>query len=226
MTVKQVQEGNGVLLDSQTVADYLKDHPDFFLNHLDLLTQLHVPHQDRGAISLLEAQLMQIRKKVTALEEEITDLMELGSANDLLFRAFAKTHRRLFSATHLPDISQALMLLAEQLNLQFSLRLYSSENGANALSKNAVDKLKATHFCGNRVYLGRLSQHLGAHFFDNPPALGSYVLLPIGKGKELGFLSFASQDGGHFQPSMDTLFIEQIAEHVTILLMRWQKTNV
>ncbi len=225
MTLKQAQEGNGVLLDSQTVADYLKDHPDFFLNHLDLLTQLFVPHQDRGAISLLEAQLMQLRKKVTALEDEITDLLELGSANDVLFRGFAKTHRDLFAAKQLSDITQTLNTLADQLNLRVSLRLYASDNDAEGLSKNAVDTLKATHFCGNRIYLGRLSQHLGAHFLANPPALGSYVLLPIGKGKELGFLSFASQDGGHFQPNMDTLFIEQIAEHITILLMNWQSAH-
>ncbi|WP_152557169.1 DUF484 family protein, partial [Photobacterium sanctipauli] len=40
-----------------------------------------------------------------------------------------------------------------------------------------------------------------------------------------GVLSFASVDGGHFQPEMDTLFVEQLAHVLARLIHHWEYTR-
>ena len=207
-------------LTDDAVASYLKDNPDFFLSQLKLLEQLRLSHPQRGAVSLVEIQLSRLRERVAELEEDITQLMSIAAGNENLFRAFSQAHKALFAASREQDIHQALRTLASSLQLSVSLRFY--DVGHHALNKKSVDAIKAAHFCGQHVYLGRLRKADGELFVSHAPELGSYALVPVYKGKELGFLSFASKDGGHFQPSMDTLFIEQIAEHIAILLTKWQ----
>lgn len=207
------------------VANYLKDHPDFFLRQNELLVHLRIPHLQRGAVSLVEIQLEKLRERVVDLEEEITQLMSIASGNERVFRAFSYVHQALFSASTEKEIRQSLDELAESLNLTVNLRFY--ETAANSLrhrmlDRNAVEKLKSVHFCGQRIYLGRLRKVNGEQFVSPSPELGSYALVPIGQTKELGFLAFASNDGGHFQPSMDTSLLEQLALHIAIILTKWQ----
>ncbi|STQ74462.1 DUF484 family protein [Grimontia hollisae] len=210
-------------LTDEAVAAFLKDNPDFFCRQPQLVAQLRIPHADRGAVSLVEIQLGRLRERVAELEEEITQLMGIAAGNENLFRAFSHAHQALFAARNEDDIHRALCALAGALNLSVSLRLY--DNGHHTLNRKSVDAVKAAHFCGQRIYLGRLRKADGDQFVSQAPELGSYALVPVVKDKELGFLSFASPDGGHFQPSMDTLFVEQIAEHIAILLTKWQEAE-
>ncbi|OOE63717.1 hypothetical protein BZG14_09000 [Salinivibrio sp. IB282] len=211
-------------LSDEAVATYLKDNPDFFIRHRDLLTQLTVPHGEQGAVSLVEIQLKRLRERVTELEEDITQLMSLGAKNDALFRAFAEAHQALLRADTPQAVQKALTALSEQLQLSVSLRVYAPIDGLQTISRQAVEQLKSHHFAGRPCYLGRLRRVDAEAVMATPPELGSFALVPIkGEGKEWGLLSFASADGGHFQPEMDTLFIEQLASHLAILCSQWAK---
>jgi len=43
-------------MTEQDIADYLKNHPDFFTHHPELLQQLTIPHShEEGTISLVKA---------------------------------------------------------------------------------------------------------------------------------------------------------------------------
>lgn len=270
------------------IAIYLQNNPDFFYKKPALLTTIRLPHAERGAVSLIEAQLDKLRQKIASLEDEITALMTRANQNDVLFKTFAKTHRALFAATQLKDIQKALDELATSLRLSVYLGVYNNidlENNNQLQDKaqhlenvNAakIEAFKARHLRGKSVYLGRLSKKEGALFMPSPPELGSYAILPISydhhyekalnntklnelaferqviselktqaakseknqelqksqelqikqgqsKKQEMGFLVFASQDGGHFQPEMDTLFITQLSVQIGFLLQKWQR---
>ncbi|GAK84773.1 protein of unknown function DUF484 [Vibrio ponticus] len=60
---------------------------------------------------------------------------------------------------------------------------------------------------------------------NRAPELGSYVVLPLVKGKAQGLIAFSSEDGGHFQPHMDTLFLRHLAlvlsHAIATLLGKW-----
>lgn len=222
--ISQLGELETAPLSEEAVVAFLQDNPDFFLHQPDLLARLKIPHAERGTVSLVEIQLSRLRQRVAELEEDITQLMSAGSRNEQLFRAFSHVHRSLFAATSEQDIDTALGELAHSLNLNVCLRVYDEASSPlKHIERKRVDALRASHFAGNRCYFGRLRRVEGELFLSEAPELGSYALVPVVQGRELGMLAFASKDGGHFQPSMDTLFLDQLAEHIAILLSQWQQ---
>lgn len=209
-------------LTDQGVAEYLLGNPDFFTRQPDLLTQLHVSHSERGVVSLVELQLDRLRQKVRLLEGEISELVAAAGKNSELFDIFARTQQQLFQ-TH--NIYQALVILEElgsQLQLEVSLRLFDSLDEALFLDRKAFESFRIAHMSQRSVYLGRLRRQESEMLFEQPPQLGSFVVLPLGTDHQIGVLSFASADGGHFQPAMDTLFVEQLAQILTRLIHHWE----
>jgi len=212
-------------LSDQDVAEFLLDNPDFFTRQPELLTQLHVTHNERGVVSLVEVQLERLRDRVRELEGEINTLVVAAGKNSELFEIFARAQQQLFQ-TH--NIYQALVILEElssQLQLDFSLRLFDSFDDNLYLERKAFESFRVAHLSHRSVYMGRLRKQESELLFRQPPHLGSYVVLPLGIEHPIGVLSFASADGGHFQPAMDTLFVEQLALVLTRLIYHWEYTR-
>ena len=46
-----------VLIDSEMVAGYLRRHPEFFVDHDELIPDLRIPHLPGEAVSLVERQV-------------------------------------------------------------------------------------------------------------------------------------------------------------------------
>lgn len=209
-------------LTDQTVAEFLLNNPDFFTRQPELLTQLHVSHRERGVVSLVEIQLERLRHRVRDLEDEISDLVTAAGQNSELFDIFARSQQQLFQ-TH--NIYQALVILEElgsQLQLDVSLRLFDSLDDKLFLDRKAFECFRVAHLSQRPVYLGRLRKQESELLFQQPPQLGSFVVLPLGIDHQIGVLSFASVNGGHFQPAMDTLFVEQLALVLTRLIHHWE----
>ena len=209
-------------LTDQTVADYLLGNPDFFSRQPDLLTQLHVSHSERGVVSLVEIQLDRLRRRVRELEGEIGSLVAAAMENSELFDIFARAQQQLFQ-TH--NIYQALVILEDlgsKLGLDVSLRLFDSLDDQLFVDRKAFESFRQARLSQRPVYLGRLRRQESERLFDQPPPLGSFVVVPLGTDRQIGVLSFASADGGHFQPAMDTLFVEQLALVLTRLIHHWE----
>ncbi|OAN19172.1 hypothetical protein A3K86_00620 [Photobacterium jeanii] len=212
-------------LNDDTVAEYLLSHPDFFLRQPDLLAYLQVPQSERGVVSLVEIQLERLRHRVGELEGNITRLVDIAAKNSDLHALFSQAQVKLFQ-TH--NIYQALLVLdelTEALNLDYSLRLFDSLDEQLFLERREFDSFRASHLVRRNVYLGRLRKKESEMLFDAPPHLGSFLVMPLGFERPIGVLSFVSADGGHFQPNMDTLFVEQLALIIARLISHWEYTR-
>ena len=51
-------------MTEQDIINYLKNHPTFFANHLELLDTLIIPHAQKGNLSLIEMQLERQRQYI------------------------------------------------------------------------------------------------------------------------------------------------------------------
>ena len=67
------------------VAAFLRDNPDFFLDHQELLAELSLPHQSGEAVSLLERQVSVLRERTYHANAKLGNLLENASKNDELF---------------------------------------------------------------------------------------------------------------------------------------------
>ncbi|MDZ7825512.1 MAG: DUF484 family protein [Gammaproteobacteria bacterium] len=60
---------------AEAVADYLRDHPEFFLGRDALLADMILPHGSDGAISLVERQLQVLRERNDDMRRRLNDLV-------------------------------------------------------------------------------------------------------------------------------------------------------
>lgn len=215
-------------LTAELVAEYLRDHPDFFHHYPKLVEKLSVPTSSPGAVSLVHVQMARQRQRIEELEEEITTLMSLAANNDRTFHEFMELQEQILKCDCLSDVCQAIDNTAQRLGLTAYIRFVDSKIADYAMSQEQWQRFSTNHFNGKPAYLGRLrkvdrQQLLGEHC--QTPEMGSYVVLPLCSSRTLGVLAFASSDGGHFQPCMDTLFLRHLAlvfSHL-IDLLPWQR---
>lgn len=218
-------------LTAEVVAQYLSDHPDFFKGRESLVESLSLPHHQQGAVSLVGIQLQRQRDRIEALEEEITALMSLAARNDKTFYEFMSLQENLLKCRDLQGVFAAITQTAKGLGLRGYLKLLDHEKNADPLSMESWQRFTTNHLNGKDAYLGRLRQADRTMLFTEQqiaegqvPELGSYVVLPLKRQFAQGLLIFSSEDGGHFQPDMDTLFLRHLALLVSYLCdsLDWQ----
>ena len=204
-------------LDAE-VVEYLRTQPDFFLRHEELAQSLMLRHAEYGTVSLLEYQIRLLRERIQMLEKQHQNTLTVATQNSALHRVFSEVQMQLLATQHLEDVHGILRQFAEQQGL--SCRLYlTNDNGS--MDTPIVELLQKQRLSSSRVYLGRLSPQESQALFDDPPLLGSFLIYEFGLTHTLGLLCFASPNGGHFQPDMDTLFIEQLGLVLAYLLTNW-----
>ncbi|WP_428773591.1 DUF484 family protein [Vibrio sp.] len=216
-------------LTAEVVAQYLRDNPDFFQQRRELVEQLRLPVEQPGAVSLVHIQLNRQRERISELEEEITALMSLAANNDKTFHEFMQLQEQLLKCDSIDSAIEAIEKKAQQLGLAGYVRLVDCEQTRLRLCPDHYQRFAASHLNGKSAYLGRLRQadRNGLLQDSHTPEMGSYVILPLVKSKLLGVLAFASEDGGHFQPHMDTLFLRHLAlvfSHL-LLTLPWHRQD-
>lgn len=217
-------------LTAEVVAEYLKDHPDFFQQRSQLVEQLSLPDSQAGTVSLVHIQMARQRQRIEELEEEITTLMSLAANNDRTFHEFMALQEQLLKCTDLQTGCRAIERSANKLGLTAYIKWTLSPEAGYALNQEDWQRFVTNHLNGKSAYLGRLRQADRQLLFGTQcraPEMGSYVVLPLEVAEGAGMLAFSSQDGGHFQPCMDTLFLRHLALLLTHLIsaLPWQSSD-
>lgn len=208
-------------ITDELVSAYLQDNPDFFSRNNELMTGLRLADNQRGTVSLVERQQQQLRQKVHALEDEITQLMSVASHNESLFTLYSDLYLRLLDCKSASELLDCLtQTTKELLSLSaFKLFLVSDIDIAHqSLSKNDCKGVMQNRLSNNDYYFGRLQQSEQQLIFSHNCA-GSVVLVKLVHDEcELGFLAISSEDAHHFDPRMDTLLLSQFKRLVAKLL--------
>ena len=205
-------------LTADDVEAYLRDHPDFFQDHLPLLDILRLPHPSGGAVSLLERQISLLREKHRAMEQHMAELVARARDNERMGR-------------HLHDLAKTL-LRAEDLDAVLALTQDALRNELGAervsirLAQHAVDDLHALEsgdlpafeplFARGGAQCGRVPAEMLDILFGDAEDVGSAILMPLGsEGEPIGVLGLASESPDRFQPDMGTYFVTHIGELLT-----------
>lgn len=222
--MSDVYDSDRFILEDQMVYQYLLEHPAFFQQHPELLARLRLPHAQRGAVSLVERQMELQRERVRGLEEDITRLLSIARQNEQIFLALNQLHLAIFAARQKTDLRIALSAFANKMSHVHACTLLEFSNEAMGENFGALQQVLAERLKGRQVFLGRLNKDEMASLF--PPSIHSVALLLISAAEQpLALLAFGSELDDHFQPSMDTLFIDHIAKLLAVVLPRYDASN-
>lgn len=211
-------------LTDADVVQYLQDHPDFFIGKDDLLADLRVPHNSGPATSLVERQLSVYRERNVELRQRLSDLLENARRNDQLFEKSRRLVLALVEADNWLAIQAALDdSLRKDFGVDAWALLHFTERNLDAplIAIRNAETQRNIHrlFKGHRALCGQLSpadiaQLLGSSSTEARSVAAAQVR---GQGNH-GVLTVASDDPAYYRSSMDTLFLDYIADILALRL--------
>lgn len=202
------------------VYQYLLQHPAFFQHHPELLNRMRLPHAQRGAVSLVERQLEMQRERIRDLEADINRLLTIARQNEHIFFALNQLHLDLLAACQRTDITIALSAFANKMPQVHACTLLDFNHAAMGQNFSAIQSLLQHRLQHRSHYFGRLNKDEMATLFT--PDIHSVALLLISQTDQpMALLAFGSQLDDHFQPSMDSLFLDHIAKLLSAVLPRY-----
>ncbi|MCL4185552.1 MAG: DUF484 family protein [Burkholderiaceae bacterium] len=216
-------------LSADEVARFLRDNPQFFEAHAELLASITVPHPHGGrAISLHERQLEVLREKVRAHELRLAELLRIGQENDAITEKLQRWTRQLLLA---PDAAQLPDIVLDGLRTVFSvprvaMRLWGLREAwldLECAQPVPVDVITFTNgmtqpFCGPNT-----GSRAAAWLPEGGADTRSIALLPLRKGidpQAFGLIVLGSADPDRFTAAMGTTFLERIGETASAALSR------
>jgi len=220
--------------DQETqVIKYLKQHPEFFKQHLGLLHHLHIPHQVNGAVSLVERQASLMRQRNGELQNQLHDLLEAARHNDLQFE---KTKRLVLSLVEAHSQDEVVMALDEGLCQDFHgdltrLILFRDQQGVNQGNLKILPLAEAESCVADLIesdwaICGSLTEPQRQFLFDDRAELvQSAAVIPLIKGHTQGLLAIGSFEANYFHSSMGTLFLNYVGEVLSRVLYRLDRNS-
>ena len=67
---------NSSKISSEDVVEYLKENPDFFNLNPESLNQINLKHESGDAISLIEKQIIELRKSSDGANQQLIQILE------------------------------------------------------------------------------------------------------------------------------------------------------
>jgi len=225
----QPRQQPGEDISAKTVANYLQRHPEFFLQHEDLLSELKIPRTNGHAVSLVERKLSALRKENQYLRKQLKELISIAQHNQQLNQ---RIQRMIIALTEGIDLDDFFDRLYEQLNHEFKndavvVRWFFEL--AETIPRGEFVEYDAQIFALFEAILekhqplcGQASQEQLAYLFpDNYQQIASAILIPLGTPKPRGLLAMGSYDETRFHPNMGTELLQFLGDLISHLLNMW-----
>ena len=91
-------------LKPEEVINFLKENPDFFIDHPEAIEHLEIKHESGEAVSFIEKQVEFIKSKNLATSTQLKDFILNANANELLFAKLRKLISIVLSAEDLEKL--------------------------------------------------------------------------------------------------------------------------
>ena len=212
----------------EQVAEFLRQNPGFFENHVDILINLQIPHPHGGrAVSIGERQLVAVREKSRILEDKLHELISFGEENDAVSEKVHLLACRLIDAPSLDAVLDTLYLdLLDHFAVpHVAVRLWkvaeenpdTKEFGAVATEMRQFVEQMTAPYCGHHAVYESQSW-----FGEAAAHLKSFALVPLVRdGLVFGVVALASEDAKRFYSEMGTLYLTRIGDLVSHSLWRF-----
>jgi uncharacterized protein YigA (DUF484 family) len=204
----------------EQMVEYLNQHPDFFVNHPDLLGKIEIPHESGAAVSLIERQVESLRSQLQASQQQLEELLEVARTNSELQD---RMHRLTLELIDAATFEEVLNALEDELHDDFKadaveLRLFSASHIDEHLDQT-LGSQSATFeqfFSQIQPICGKLNQdQLDYIFGTEGDRITSTALIPLKSEGVLGLLAIGSCDPKRFAPHHGTEFLTRLGQIIS-----------
>lgn len=207
------------LMASET-ADYLRQHPEFFTEHLDLLESITVPHPSGAAVSLVARQLDLLREKQKRLTNQLDGLVRIARDNDVLYHRIHQLTLTLLEANSVADVLASLDWgLHQYFQADFAAVRLLEPKLEGAVSNLLVPRdspeaawCEALLAQGQPVCGAPDPQHAAFLYGAEAQAVESQALVGLQHAGVRGLFAIGSRDPERFRADMGFVFLVQMSE--------------
>lgn len=214
-------------LGSEEVAQYLKQHPQFFDEYADMLSDIYVPHPHGGrAIPISQRQIVTLRDNNQILQDKLRELVKFGEENDVIGEKIHHLSIKLLTFPHLNDLLNDLnSILQDKFSIpHVELRLWDIDFDSLEISK-FISTNTEIHTMTNSLlhpYCGpQLIDEIKHWFGEGATNLHSFSMIPLKTKQTIGLLVLASEEPQRFYPEMGTLYLQRIGELISTSISRY-----
>jgi len=226
MKLIQAIVGTEPAMDDAAVAGYLRQHPDFFEDHLDLLEMLKVPHPSGEAVSLTTRQLDLLRARNGKLQQQLNDILQIARDNDMLSRRLHQLTLTLLNATSIDDALAGLRWsLHECFEADHVVVRLLEPSVETAIGDLVVHDESTERYIEGLLNMGVPECGLTSIdqaqmlFGGDADRVESHALVPLSHAGLRGLLVIGSCDPHRFDAGMGHLFLTQMGEIVAARLV-------
>lgn len=202
----------------------LREHPDFFSTHLDLLEKLYIPHHSGGAVSLVEKQLHLMRERNRHLQRQMDELLDIARDNDKLFQ---RLHQLTLTMLDAGDFASALASLSDALHQCFNadfvaVRVFLERPDAPVseifLAPTAVQPFADVLTRQKPLFGTPTEEQRQLVFGTDADQVASCAIIPLLRGDWQGLLGIGSRDEHRYHPAMGNLVLGRMGDIVAARL--------
>lgn len=225
-----IEEKQTELSWEEAVARFLQDNPDYFEQNPQLLRHLDIPHAESGrAVSLIERQVLALRKENEALQKQLGQWVENATENDALT---GQVHQFVIELMDVEDEGTLIEKVTQGLKSRFDLdtsvlKLFGRASGEANKDVYVADSIPVMKQLCDQVHEGhsvsgvQLSSDECKMLFGQDQAPdGSLALIPILHGQLYGVLVIGSADPMRFGRDLATTYLDRIGELIAVTLKR------
>jgi len=205
----------------EVVATYLRKNPEFLEEFPDVLETLHLNHNSGVAVSLIERQVEQLRRKNESLSRQLNQLVQVAAENEQLM---TRLHQLTLELMLISSRKEFFTHLGNSLLHDFSADILQICLFDQDIARDAGEDVKhlraddpemeafQVHLDKDRSVCGRLSESKLEFLFGSKARwVQSTALVPLGEKGEHGMMAIGSSDDARFYPGMGTLFLDLLA---------------
>jgi uncharacterized protein YigA (DUF484 family) len=217
--------------EERDIVRYLRDHPDFFERHQDLLADMLLSHESGSAVSLVERQVSVLREQRDDHKKKLQQLVKTAQQNEKLNNHVNALILALLDASSLDEV---LEIVQTRLMNDFDaeavvVRLFNTGHPTMNRIPELVDWSEPVMGAFEKVIEGRKPVcgalkpgQLDALFNDQSDNIVSAALIPLVASVEsrkcYGMLAIGSPDRNRFRADMGIVFLSQLGKVLTRVL--------
>ncbi len=209
------------------VINYLQKYPETLMSYPDIFTGMTIPHQTRGATSLVERQLTMLREKNRSIKQNMDELVNIARENEELNQRFHRLSLELMSSDQLHDV---LSLVQDQVQTFFytdyvrfkflpTINDRKKRLNSHYLDENSgIVDIATPWVSGRKPICGQQKESIIAALFGADLNVESCAIIPLYHASDLGLLCLGSTNKEQFTKKMGTIFLQQLGELVSARL--------
>jgi len=220
-----------VSVTKDEIVTYLQEHPEFFNEHPEILSELNIPHPSGAAVSLVEKQVSILREQNQQANKRLHELIEIARLNEELAR---RMHHLALTLMDAGDPREIFPTLYDNLTRNFHadcvvVRLFADpafldiEAGDEFVGSGNPGKSLFKSIINSRHPLcGRMKHQQQVFLFgDEGNEIASSVMVPLKADNWSGILAIGSVDPDRFQPGMGVELLANLGEILSFIFKPW-----